>query len=384
MKPAENRASDNDAMRLWWAGYRRLQIQRAVRSVPVVVAEELSEQRQQMALVQDDDVVETLLAKGPHYPFRDRVRQRRPVGRFVVFDANAGELAPEVSTVRVVPITDQVLRLTPPGGGFDHLPPDPGRRRARGDLALNQLSALVADEEEHIKGLEADRLHHEQVRRPDALDLIPQKRFPGLSSLPLGAPPSIAVNRSIADHDRQLEDFSADALGPHRGFSRDIRAISFLTSVLKRGRPSRLRDLQLQYRRQPLRCQPITVSGCTILSLRVHPCGQIRRTQTKRIRSRLRRRGFGLRRRSTSSWCRRTRFSSARSWRERQQSIRTRSSIKRKPNTGAGAYQGRARRGMDDPDRLLPPFSRSRSSSASGSWTRSLTSTRSRSSRSME
>src|SRR6266571_9541467 len=221
MKSAENRASHNDAMRLRWAGYRRLQIQRAVRSVSVVVAEELSEQRQQMALVQDDDVVETLLAKGPHYPFRDRVRQRRPVGRFVVFDANAGELAPEVSTVRVVPITDQVLRLTAPGGGFDHLPPDPGRRRARGDLALNQLPALVADEEEHIKGLEADRLHHEQVRRPDALDLIPQKRFPGLSSLPLGAPPSIAANRSIADHDRQLEEFSADALGaPQRVFPR--------------------------------------------------------------------------------------------------------------------------------------------------------------------
>ena len=37
----------------------------------VVVAEELSEQRQQMALVQDDDMVETLLAKGPYYALRD-------------------------------------------------------------------------------------------------------------------------------------------------------------------------------------------------------------------------------------------------------------------------------------------------------------------------
>jgi hypothetical protein len=37
----------------------------------VVVAEELSEQRQQMALVQDDDMVETLLTKGPHYALRD-------------------------------------------------------------------------------------------------------------------------------------------------------------------------------------------------------------------------------------------------------------------------------------------------------------------------
>src|SRR6266567_8432179 len=99
MKSAENRASDNDAMRLWWAGYRRLQIQSAVRSVSVVVTEELGEQREQMLLIQHDDVVKTLLAKGPHYPFRDRVRQRRPVGRFVVFDANDGELGPEVGTV---------------------------------------------------------------------------------------------------------------------------------------------------------------------------------------------------------------------------------------------------------------------------------------------
>ena len=71
------------------------------------------------------------------------------------------------------------------------------------------------------------------------------------------------------------------------------------------------------------------------------------------------RRGFGLRRRSTSSWCRRTRFSSARSRRERQQSMRTRSSIKRRPSTGAGAYQDSARHRVHDPDRLLPPFSAS-------------------------
>ena len=35
---------------------------------------------------------------------------------------------------------------------------------------------------------------------------------------------------------------------------------------------------------------------------------------------------------------------------------KTRSSIKRKRDTGAGAYQGRSRQGVHDPDRLLPPF----------------------------
>ena len=38
--------------------------------------------------------------------------------------------------------------------------------------------------------------------------------------------------------------------------------------------------------------------------------------------------------------------------------------IKRKPSTGAGAYQGRARQGVHDPDRLLPPFSSAGSAQA--------------------
>jgi hypothetical protein len=65
-KSAENRSSNNDAMWPWPAGYGRLQIQRAVRPVAVVVTEELGEQHEPMGLVQDDDVVKTLLAKGPN------------------------------------------------------------------------------------------------------------------------------------------------------------------------------------------------------------------------------------------------------------------------------------------------------------------------------
>ena len=58
-----------------------------------------------------------------------------------------------------------------------------------------------------------NRLHHEQVRRPDAFDLIAQERSPALTSLALRTAPSIAANRSIADHDGEIEEFSADALG---------------------------------------------------------------------------------------------------------------------------------------------------------------------------
>jgi hypothetical protein len=80
IKSAENRSRNDDAMRGWLARHRRFKLQGAVRSITVVVAHELREQGVQMTLVQNDDVVKALLAQGPNYPRRDRVRQRRLSG----------------------------------------------------------------------------------------------------------------------------------------------------------------------------------------------------------------------------------------------------------------------------------------------------------------
>jgi len=70
-----------------------------MRAVMAVVAHELREQGDQMPIVHHDDVVRALLAKGSHYPLRDRIRQGCPVGGSDLSDAGAGELGPEVSTV---------------------------------------------------------------------------------------------------------------------------------------------------------------------------------------------------------------------------------------------------------------------------------------------
>jgi hypothetical protein len=78
---------------------------------------------------------------------------------------------------------------------------------------MKQPPSLMADEEEHIQRLHADRLDHEQVGRPDAFDLVVQERLPALTSLPPRTAPSIAAYRSIADHDSELEQLSTDSLG---------------------------------------------------------------------------------------------------------------------------------------------------------------------------
>src|SRR5215470_1658018 len=48
---------------------------------------------------------------------------------------------------------------------------------------------------------------------------------------------------------------------PHSGLSRLIVRIKSRMSAGTAGRPTRRRDLQRQYRRKPLRCQRISVSG---------------------------------------------------------------------------------------------------------------------------
>ncbi len=52
---------------------------------------------------------------------------------------------------------------------------------------------------------------------------------------------------------------------PHNGFSRHMRLMRSRTSRETGGRPLRRgRDFQVQKRRKPLRCRPITVAGLTI------------------------------------------------------------------------------------------------------------------------
>src|SRR5262249_26055022 len=80
MEPIQHRAWPDRAGH--WARPRLgcLQAERATRPVPVVVGDEFAKHRQEVMLVEDDQVVETLAAECPDDTFGDRVRQRRSNG----------------------------------------------------------------------------------------------------------------------------------------------------------------------------------------------------------------------------------------------------------------------------------------------------------------
>jgi len=109
---------------------------------------------------------------------------------------------------------DEVAGMPTPGRGLQQLSPDPRSRRARRDVEMDHLPASVVNEEEDIQGLETDRLNHEEVGRPDALELVGQECAPTLSvRLPVRSPPAVAPDGAVADDDAELEQLSPDPLG---------------------------------------------------------------------------------------------------------------------------------------------------------------------------
>ena len=88
---------------------------------------------------------------------------------------------------------------------------------------------------------------------------------------------------------------------PHSGFSRHMRRMRSRTSRETGGRPLRReRDFQVQKRRKPLRCQPITVAGLTIARAS-RQSGQKLEIRTQNQRSDGCSRGRGVFRFSTAS-----------------------------------------------------------------------------------
>ncbi len=106
---------------------------------------------------------------------------------------------------------------------------------------------------------------------------------------------------------------------PQVGFSATMRKISSRTSLLIGFLPTacRAREIQLQYSRNPARCQRTTVSGVTRINDLFQPDQTFRKTSQNNLSTELSR-GRGRFACRASSCCRRARFSKRSSSRERK------------------------------------------------------------------
>jgi hypothetical protein len=70
---------------------------------------------------------------------------------------------------------------------------------------VHQLSAVVADQDDHVEDLVADGLDDEEVGRPDAVEMILEEGPPGLAAFWAWLPPPIPPDRPVAHDDAQLQ-----------------------------------------------------------------------------------------------------------------------------------------------------------------------------------
>ena len=129
----------------------------------------------EMPTTVDQDVVEALLAHGPHKALREGVRPRCPDRRSDDPDALAAEHRIERSRERGVSVAQEEPHTRQPllDGEVPRLLGDPRGVGVLGHARQVHSAGRELDEEQDVERLEADRLDGEEVGREDPRRLGP-------------------------------------------------------------------------------------------------------------------------------------------------------------------------------------------------------------------
>ena len=149
---------------------------------------------------------------------------------------------------------------------------------------VHQLPPVMGMKNSTIQRAKRERLHREQVGRPDLGRVVPQEGAPGLARWPRCGAPPVAADRPIADGDAQLEQLAPDALGAPEPVLLREAAIRARTSCGTRGRPSAAGSATTREAASRWRCQRSTVSGWTSTRWRRQSATR-RRATTQKSRS---------------------------------------------------------------------------------------------------
>src|SRR4051794_7462146 len=221
--------------------------------------------------------------------------------RKYLFDPHRIYLADKLLTKDPIAVAQQVAGRTLPRKSVPKLLHCPLSRRMSSDAKLENAPAIMRQHQENVEYLETNGRHREEVHRHKLFTWfsrnVRQVWEGGLRcrSMYLATVGSVISIPSLSN--------SPCIRGaPHSGLLRFIIRIKSRISCGTARRPGfPRRTFQVQYRRKPMRCQAMTVSGFTI-SRADFQSVQNRRNQTHRIRSAaLSLSRFGADRRSTPS-----------------------------------------------------------------------------------
>jgi hypothetical protein len=173
----------------------------------------LANQRIQVSVTEQDDVVEHLSPATAHKSLRDGIHvggSHRDLD-----DLRPGALRYTVERGAELVVTvaqDETWSITV-HGRISQLLCCPLLRGIPGGCNVDNSSRCKVDDEECVDLAEEDVVGLDKVARPDVLGMILQERRPGLSTFPAANPAHVLLDRTLADLDAELEQLSLDALG---------------------------------------------------------------------------------------------------------------------------------------------------------------------------
>src|SRR3990170_5201707 len=169
----------------------------------------------------------------------------------------------EDRTIRGVPIPNEISRRMAPRERLGDLARDPLRGWVCRHAKRHPKSSSVSYDNKTIENVERDRRQDKEVDRRDTVGMVAEKRPPALRRWPPAAA-HIPSDRRLSDLEAELEQFTMNAWYAPERVRAAISPMSVRSSAETFGLPTRLRDRQRQYARNPVRCQRMIVSGLTI------------------------------------------------------------------------------------------------------------------------
>jgi hypothetical protein len=185
----------------------------------------------------------------------------------------------EVIAKNRIAVAQLVARELVKGKGFPQLLSRPLRGRMGGHVEVQNAAPVMGQHQKHVKDLETDGGHGEEVDGHQLLGVILQKCAPGLRRR-FAAAHHVFADAALHDIDAELEQLTVDPWCTPTGILSAHLADQISDFTQMTGRPGwPRRTFQVQNKRKPARCQATTVSGLTMTSAERH----LRQSRDKQI-----------------------------------------------------------------------------------------------------
>jgi len=152
-------------------------------------------------------VIEALAADRSNHPLYVSSPPRRTWCRQSFVDAHISNLFSEITAEDSIAVAQQVTGELRKGKCLSQLLSCPLRGRVGGNIEVQNAAAVMGQNQENVKNLEADRGHREEINRDQLLDMIFEEGAPSLRRRFVAAQ-HVSADAALNDVEAEFEQFS--------------------------------------------------------------------------------------------------------------------------------------------------------------------------------